>query len=390
MHPDSLLFSETISSGQSMVVGSGGAAAAAATAIDEEDDVEKSFRITLFENMEKTKVVNIFCKKSIVNNNNNKILNATKSNGHGWPYEINNFNLDSFKDEEMEGEEDNQLLIKHLLITWKSSYLILLTEKFLYLVEPKLKLKVLLKQNFQTKSTASSISNTSPIITILNDVIVYGTDSFVCLKDDGSLCYISVEQVAVGESKTFSYQFKIISSDKKGIESFQMNSTKLVCKDSTQKILVYDLNEIKLNDHIPKAVIYQFDNQIERFYLWNNSSHNNNKYKLSQCYYFLIKSSILEIEKNKETQLLTLLCINDQKTIRKVAEIPLSSDDEENSDDEQQTKEINQIIFNEKFLFIFFKSKNGDQQRQVIYSLIILDKFNNLYLKDQLALVENA
>ena len=154
--------------------------------------------------------------------------------------------------------------------------------------------------------------------------------------------------------------------------------------------MVYDLNEIKLNDHIPKAVVYQFDNKIERFYLWNNSSHFNNKYKLSQCYYFLVKSSFLDIDGNKETQLLTLLCINDQVTIRKVAEIPLLNINTNNyGDDEQQNNQINQVIFNEKFLLIFFKSKHH-HHCQVIYSLIILDKFSDVYLKNQLTLIENA
>jgi hypothetical protein len=83
---------------------------------------------------------------------------------------------------------------------------------------------------------------------------------------------------------------------------------------------------------------------------------------------------------------LTLLCINDQLTIRKVDEIPLLR----NNEDEQQSMQIKQIIFNEKFLLIFFKSNQNVQERQGIYSLIILDKLNNSYLKDQLALVENT
>jgi hypothetical protein len=389
LQPDSILFSETISSGQSTVVGGGGIAGggvAFASAMDEEeDDAEKSFRITLFENREKTKLVNIFSKNSNVRNNSyNKVLNGLKSNGYGWPYDIYNINLESFKDEEHD-EDDSQPIVKHVLLTWKSSYFIMFTDDFLFLVDPKLKLKVLLKQSFATYSSSLSTGKSSPTVTILNNSVVYGTDSFVSLKQDGSLCYISVEHNIVNESKTSSYQFKIIASDKKGIDLFQMNSTKLVCKDSNQKILVYDLNEIKANDYIPKAVIFQFDNVIERFYLWNNSTYNKNKYKLSQCYYFIVKSYLVEIGK-KTTELLTLLCINDQITIRKVAEIPLLSKNE----DEQQSKQINQIIFNEKFLLIFFKSNQDVQERQVIYSLIILDKFNNSYLKDQLALVENT
>ena len=119
-------------------------------------------------------------------------------------------------------------------------------------------------------------------------------------------------------------------------------------------------------------------------------SHFNNKYKLSQCYYFLVKSSFLDIDGNKETQLLTLLCINDQVTIRKVAEIPLLNINTNNyGDEEQQNNQINQVIFNEKFLLIFFKSKHH-HHCQVIYSLIILDKFSDVYLKNQLTLIENA
>ncbi len=383
LQPESIIFSETISPGQSMVVGGSGAVAATA-AIDEEEDAEKSFRITFFENKLKTRLVNIFSKNSNCKNNSGKDLNGKKSNGHAWPHEISNFNLESFRDEEnVEGEDDNQPIIKHLLLTWKSNYFIIFTEKHLFLVDPKLKLKILLKQNFQIKSTL-------PLVEILNNAIVYGTDSFVSLKEDGSLCYISVDKVVVDECKASPYQFRIITSDKKGIESFQMNSTKLVCRDSTQKILVYDLNEIKLNDHIPKAVVYQFDNKIERFYLWNNSSLFNNKYQLSQYYYFLVKSSFLDIDGNKETELLTLLCMNDQVTIRKVAEIPLLNIITNNfGDEEQQNNQINQVIFNEKFLLIFFKSKHN-HHRQIIYSLIILDKYNNVYLKNQLTLIENA
>ena len=241
LQPDSILFSETVSSGQSTVVGGGGIAGggvAFASAVDEEEeeDVEKSFRITLFENREKTKLVNIFSKNSNVRNNSNKVLNGLKSNGYGWwPHEINNINLESFKDEERD-EDDSQPIVRHVLLTWKSSYLIMFTDDFLFLVDPKLKLKVLLKQSFPTYSSSLSTGESSP--TILNNSLVYGTDSFVSLKQDGSLCYINIEHTTVNESKTSSYQFKIIASDKKGIDLFQMNSTKLVCKDSNQKILV--------------------------------------------------------------------------------------------------------------------------------------------------------
>ena len=111
LQPDSILFSETVSSGQSTVVGGGGIAGggvAFASAVDEEEeeDVDKSFRITLFENREKTKLVNIFSKNSNVRNNSNKVLNGLKSNGYGWwPHEINNINLESFKDEERDEDE---------------------------------------------------------------------------------------------------------------------------------------------------------------------------------------------------------------------------------------------------------------------------------------------
>ena len=272
---------------------------------------EKSFRITVFENKEKTRLISIYAYGSF--------FASTANSNELWPHEINKIDLATLLDASFSLDEN-----KTLLFTDLNSQLVLLGRRCLYLLDyKKVQLKVLAKTELSLHDKYSD----EP----LNGGRIQDTDNFVTANADGSLCFVTIEN----------FKFKMITSEKKGIDYFQFNKSKLVAKDANHKLLAYDMNEINTKNYIPKALIYQSEHPVRSVYLSETTS------------YMLVKGDDFKI----------MLFRIEANQIRKVASLLLDTD-------------IVEIILSERFLFMFKKDEGylTDKKKKKIYCLAILDK----------------
>ncbi len=123
---------------------------------------------------------------------------------------------------------------KIILFTDLNRLLVVLCKKSLYLIDYESShLKVLAKNDFNLNAKHFEKS--------INYGRITDTDTFVTTNLDGSLCFISIENS----------NFKILTSEKKGIDFFEVNKTDLSPK--TIVINYWYMTSMKL---LPK-IIYQ-------------------------------------------------------------------------------------------------------------------------------------